>query len=380
MTVIDRILTHGHVSSMAQELTVESNRLEKAGHDVIRLLLGQPGTGAPKAALDQLQSVMYHDALGYTSAIGIDPLRERIAKLYQARYQLDISAERIVVTIGASLALIAVLLECFERGDKIAIPYPAYPPQRICMEMLGYEPVGIYTKLENNFQLVPDDLKNLPKDVKALLISSPSNPTGAMITPDNLKAISDHCRDNNILLISDEIYHGISYEGSPTAHSALMYDDNAIVINSFSKYFSMPGWRVGWLVLPEVLVPNFGSALRNLYLSPAAISQYAALYAMDCVTELENNVASYAKNRQIMRDGLEAAGYHHYIEPQGAFYFYVNIAHTGKTAEQYCLELLQQKHIAAMPGSSFDPERGQDYVRFSYAGATPDIERAMARL
>ena len=368
------------VRSVAQELTVIADQLEEEGHHVVRLLLGQPYSGAPKEAIDYMAKVAESDVLGYTSALGIRPLREQIAKLYQERYSLTISYQQVVVTIGASMGLIILLVHYFKRGDKIAIPYPAYPAQKSTMELLGYQPVGIYTKRENNFQLRVSDLEALDEPIDGLLISSPSNPTGAMIEEAELERLVAYCHQHNIRLLSDEIYHGMVYPGSPNAQTVLAYDPNGVVINSFSKYYSMPGWRIGWLIMPESEVNDVGSAMRNLYLSTAAPSQYAALKAMQMPEVAEQHVVTYAKNREVMREGLEQAGFTDYIEPQGAFYYYVNIKHTGLSAEQFAVQFLNQCHVAVMPGEPFDPKRGHDWIRLSYAARTEDVKHGMQQL
>lgn len=378
MKIIDRI-HNPPIPSAAQELTVAADQMVEEGVDVVRLLLGQPGTGAPRGAIEAVTKIEKELTLGYTSALGIKPLRERLSKHYRDFYQLDISYERIIISIGASIALVVVLVECFARGAKIGLPYPAYPAQKNTMDILGYEPVGIYTKIENNFQLTLEDLENLPTKLDGLLISSPSNPTGAMIPPKEIEKIVNYCQKHNIILISDEIYHGVTYKDSPQAESALRFSNELIVINSFSKYYSMPGWRVGWMVVPEALVNRMGNAMRNLYLSPPAPSQHAALAAMDCREELEKNIENYARNRALLIAGMKKAGFTKFIEPQGAFYLYVDISHTGEKALDFCWRMLKEKAIAMMPGSSFDPERGDHYIRLSYAGSTADIQKAIER-
>ena len=368
------------VRSLAQELTAEAERLECAGKSVVRLLLGQPSTGAPAGAIAKMYEFSKRDPFGYTNALGTYPLREKIAGLYQRRHGITISPDQIGVTVGASMALIVILLTCFKHGAKIAIPYPAYPGQKNTLDVMGYKSVGIYTARENNFQLTLADLENLAEPIDGLVVSSPSNPTGAMIEERELARIMAYCKAKNITFISDEIYHGIVYPDSPHAETALKFDPDALIINSFSKYFSMPGWRVGWVVAPKELICTMGNVLRNLYLSTPAPSQYVALGAFEYLDLLDEYIHRYMENRELMRQGLERAGFKDYIEPQGAFYFYVNIAHTGKRAEQFCWDLLHEQGVAIMPGEPFDPLRGHEWIRLSYASSREMIEEAMRRL
>lgn len=368
------------VRSFAQQLTAEADRLEEQGRAIVRLLLGQPATGAPLEAIHQMAQRAEGDPMGYTNALGIRPLREKIAALYQSRYGIELPYQRVAVTMGASLGLIVALLVCFPKGAKIALPYPAYPAQKSTMELLGYQPVAIYTKRENNFQVTLQDLQELKESVDGLLVSSPSNPTGAIVLPEELKAITHYCQAQQITLLSDEIYHGIAYPGSPSVVSALEFDSEAIIINSFSKYFSMPGWRVGWMIAPERLIETIGNTMRNLYLSTPTPSQYVALAAMEGKKRYEDYVANYEKNRVIMREGLLKAGFSDFVDPQGAFYYYVNISHRSDSAETFCWQLLQEQGVAIMPGEAFDPKRGHQWVRLSYAAKPEAVQEAMQRL
>lgn len=374
-----RIASRARVSSDAQDFTEAADAMLADGWPVIKMLLGQPGTSAPKGAIAAAQEAENTLKLGYTSALGIKPLREAIAQLYEIRYGVSVSPGRVIVTIGDSLALVATLLCCLEPGQTVAIPYPAYGAQKNAAELLGYKTHPIYTDIRQNFQVTVGDIKALTPKPDALLITSPSNPTGAIIPPDDLAEITRYCVDNNILLISDEIYHGVVYADSTETATALDTSHDCVVMSSFSKYYSMPGWRVGWMIVPdEDAAILIGDALRNIYLSPPAVSQYAALAALSCEDELQDNIARYARNRACVKVVLTALNLPA-IDPGGAFYYYVNISSLGKQAKDFCWDLLREAGVAIMPGEGFDPKRGGEWVRFSYAGSEADVAEAMRR-
>lgn len=380
MSFNNHVASHAKVRSDAQEFSMAAQKLRAQGVDVIAMHLGQPSTGAPQKALEAAAKAMREDTLGYTSALGIQPLRERLAAQYQELYGVNIDSNRVIVTVGASIALMVTLMTCFEPGDTIALPYPVYPAYANTVQMLGLKGVGVSTRFDNHFQIDINALDAMAEKPKGIIIASPSNPAGSMLSQDALKAITNYCEKHQIRMISDEIYHGIEYNDDKPSQTALKFSDNCIVINSFSKYYSMPGWRVGWMVVPEALVDDIGCAIRNLYLSTTSISQYAALAALDCRQELDQHLVRYRHNRQLLLDGLPQAGFDRITPPDGAFYVYAHIEHLHQDAHQFCLDMINDVGIISMPGCDFDPIHGHHFLRLSYAGATEDVERALERL
>jgi aspartate/methionine/tyrosine aminotransferase len=375
------IISHrADVPSDAQLFSTAANKLRAKGVDVIAMHLGQPSTGAPQRAVDAVKHMMDTDTLGYTSALGIDPLRARLARMYDERYGAPVEKEQVIVTVGASLALVIALLGCFEVGDSIALPYPVYPAYANTVKMLGLKIVGVPTSIENRFQIRVADLEALPEKPNGIIVASPSNPAGTMLTPDELRDLCAYCDKHGIRLISDEIYHGIEYEGHPRAQTAAKLSKHAVVISSFSKYFSMPGWRIGWMVVPKELAGPMSKAIRNLYLAAPTPSQYAALAALDARDELDQHVVRYAKNRDLLLDGLPKAGFNKLLPPQGAFYIYAHIEHLHHDSRKFCVEMINEAGVISMPGTDFDPNHGHHFIRFSYAGKTEDIEQALERL
>ncbi len=369
----------GATVSHAEELSLLAEKLRSEGRSIIGLNVGQPSTGAPIEAIHAVQVAeeIYH---GYTPAAGIQALRERVALYYKEKYALNIPYGRILITNGASGAFSLAFIGCFDVGETIAVPLPCYYAYLNTMHILGVNKMEFHPKATHNFQPTVDDLKEFKQEVHGLLVTSPSNPTGAMIPPLQLKELVEYCDLNNILLISDEIYHGIVYDKSKKMVSALNYGDNVIAINSFSKYFSMPGWRLGWMVVPEILVDPLRKLARNLYICPTNPSQYAALACMSCQDTLESHVKRYAINRQILKEEMPKAGFDKFLPLDGAFYLYAHVKHLHQDSVEFCKKMLQEIGIIATPGTDFDPIHGHHYVRFSYAGSTEDIKEAMVRL
>jgi aspartate/methionine/tyrosine aminotransferase len=352
-----------------------ARRAEAAGRRVIHMEVGQPGTPAPAAARAALARAMETDALGYTVALGLPGLRQRIAQLYRDWYGLDLNPERVIVTPGSSGAFVLAFTALFEAGDRVGLGEPGYPSYRQILKALSLEPVGLQTTLENRLQPVPEDV---PDDLAGLIVASPANPSGTMLTRDALAALIDRAAEIGAAFVSDEIYHGIQYDGRPV--SALEISDDVCVINSFSKYFSMTGWRVGWMVVPEAEVRRYERLAQNLFICPPNASQVAALAALDCEAELQANLAVYAENRRLMLEGLPRAGFDRIAPPDGAFYVYADVS--GLTADSlaFSREILDKAGVAVTPGLDFDPRRGQGTLRFSYARATADIAEGLERL
>ncbi|MEE8270145.1 MAG: aminotransferase class I/II-fold pyridoxal phosphate-dependent enzyme [Alphaproteobacteria bacterium] len=351
---------------------------ERAGGEVLHLEVGQPSTPAPSKVIAAAQAALDADVLGYTVALGVPALRERIAGHYRQAYGVTVPADRIVVTTGSSGAFMLSFLSAFAVGDRVALAAPGYPAYRNILSALGVAAVELPTDADTRFQPTPAHLQALDRPVDGLIVASPSNPTGTMLAPADMAALARHCHDRGIRLVSDEIYHGITY--GMAAETALAHSDSAIVINSFSKYYSMTGWRLGWMVVPEDLARSVECLAQNLYISPPTLSQHAAVAAFDCAAELDANVARYAANRTLLLDQLPKAGFDRLAPADGAFYIYAEIGHLTNDSEAFCRRMLAETGVAATPGVDFDPRRGHATMRFSFAGATDDMARAAERL
>ncbi|MXY34217.1 MAG: aminotransferase class I/II-fold pyridoxal phosphate-dependent enzyme [Boseongicola sp. SB0664_bin_43] len=350
-------------------------RAEAEGRHIIHMEVGQPGTPAPMNARQALAKAMERDALGYTLALGLPELRERIAQLYKSRYGVDLSPERVIVTAGSSGAFLLAFTALFEAGDRVALGAPGYPSYRQILRALSLVPTDVETRAEDRYQPVPD---LLPDDISGLIVASPANPTGTMLDRPALAALIDAAAERNAHFISDEIYHGLEYDRP--AVTALEVSEDACVINSFSKYFSMTGWRVGWMVVPEAHVRTIERLAQNMFICAPHASQVAALAAMDCDDELERNVATYRANRDLMIKGLADCGFDRIAPPDGAFYVYADVARFTDDSLEFAREILDQAGVAVTPGVDFDKARGGCTIRFSYARSTPDIEEGLMRL
>ncbi|ARE81720.1 aspartate aminotransferase [Roseovarius mucosus] len=353
-----------------------ARRAEAAGRDIIHMEVGQPGTSAPEGARAALARTMATEPMGYTVALGLPALRARIAQLYGDWYNLDLNPERVVITPGSSGAFILAFTALFDAGDRVGIGAPGYPSYRQILRALDLVPVDIETAAENRLQPVPGDLQG--QDLQGLLVASPANPSGTMLDRAALGGLIAAAEGQGAAFISDEIYHGIEYERR--AVSALEITDDCYVINSFSKYFSMTGWRIGWMVVPEDHVRVIERLAQNLFICPPHVSQVAALAAMDCSEELEANMAVYRRNRALMLEGLPKAGFDRIAPPDGAFYVYADVSHLTQDSRAFAAEILEHAGVAVTPGLDFDPLRGAGTLRFSYARATADIEEGLTRL
>ena len=349
---------------------------EAAGRHIIHMEVGQPGTGAPQAAIRALAAAMEEGPLGYTVALGLPALRARIAQLYGEWYNVDLNPERVIVTPGASGGFILAFNALFDSGDRVAIGAPGYPSYRQILKGLGFVPVDLPTAAAHRFQPVPEDFADL--DLAGLLVASPANPTGTMLNEPSMRALVEATQGAGASFISDEIYHGIEYEAK--AVSALEISDDVYVINSFSKYFSMTGWRVGWMVVPEDHVRVVERIAQNMFICAPHASQVAALAAMDARPELEANMDVYRANRALMLEGLPKAGFTHIAPPDGAFYVYADVSDLTEDARAFAAEILDKAGVAVTPGLDFDPVRGHQSLRFSYARSTADIAEGLERL
>ena len=356
----------------------EANRLEATGRDVLHLEVGQPSTGAPSGVIAAAQKAMQTDKLGYTEAFGIDPLRCRIVQYYRDTHDIDLTQDRVIVTTGSSGGFMLAFLSAFDAGDRVALADPGYPAYRNILAALGIEAVGVPATAEDRYQPTPALLDRIDGDIDGLIVANPANPTGTMISADEMAALTAYCDDRGIRLISDEIYHGITYEMPGV--TALSHTDSAFVVNSFSKYYSMTGWRVGWMVIPEQLHRSVECLAQNIFISVPALSQHAASVAFDCTDELDENVARYAANRELLLRELPAAGLTNLAPADGAFYIYADVSHLTNDSEDFCRRLLTEAGIATAPGTDFDRHRGNSTIRISFAGDTPTMAEAARRL
>ncbi|MFC3057661.1 pyridoxal phosphate-dependent aminotransferase [Paenirhodobacter populi] len=352
-----------------------ARRAEEAGRHIIHMEVGQPSTPAPALARRALAEALEQDTLGYTVALGLPKLREGIAALYRRWYGVDLDPGRVVVTAGSSGAFVLAFSALFDAGDRVALGEPGYPSYRQILRAMSVEPVGFPTRAENRYQPVPEEI---PQDVQGLIVASPGNPSGTMLGKPQLAALMETCAARGISFISDEIYHGLHY--GPRAVSALEVSDEAYVINSFSKYFSMTGWRIGWMVVPEDHIRIVERLAQNLFICPPHASQLAALAALDAVDELEANRAIYAENRRLMLEGLPKAGFTKIAPPDGAFYIYADVSDLTTDSGAFAREILDKAGVAVTPGLDFDPLRGARTLRFSYARSTAEIAEALERL
>lgn len=349
---------------------------EAEGRHIVHMEVGQPGTPAPALARDALSAALKDDPLGYTVALGLPALRAGIAALYGDWYGIDVDPARVVVTSGSSGGFILAFTALFDAGQTVALGRPGYPSYRQILGALDLSVQEIETSAQNRYQLVPRDLEG--REFDGLLVASPANPTGTMLARAPLSDLIAAAQHRGAAFLSDEIYHGLHYDDR--AVSALEISDDVCVINSFSKYFSMTGWRVGWLVVPPAQVRQIERLAQNLFICPPHASQVAALAALSATDELEANRSVYARNRALMLEGLRAAGFDRIAPPDGAFYVYADVSHLTDDSRAFARQILDRAGVAVTPGLDFDPVRGAGTLRFSYARATPDIEEGLARL
>lgn len=379
--------TRGEIAPFyVMEVMRAAEERELAGGDVLHLEVGQPSTPAPSGVIAAAHRALDEDVLGYTTAAGLPALRARVARHYADWYGVTVDPDTVMFTVGASGAFVAAFLAAFDVGDRVVVPSPGYPCYRNALDALGCEVVDLPTTMATRFQPTVELLEQVVADggpIAGLVLSSPSNPTGTVLDESRMAEVTAWCREHGVWFISDEIYHGLSY-GEP-APTALQFDPDAVVINSFSKYFSMTGWRLGWLVMPEPLREALTRIGQNVTISAPTISQLGAIAAFDCHDECEAYVARYAENREVVLAGLRAAGFNDLAPADGAFYVWASIDHlieAGRTTDSQalCAEWLDTMGLATTPGVDFDPTRGHRFVRFSFAGSTRDCVDAMRRL
>lgn len=350
-------------------------RLQAQGREIVHMEFGQPSTGAPSAAIAEAHRVLDSDAMGYWES---PELKARIARHYTETQGAAVVPEQIVLTCGASPALVLALNTLFGPGARVALARPGYVAYRGTLAALHLVPVELACGPAERYQITAAALERLDPAPDGLILASPANPTGTIIAPDELAAILRVCAARHIRIIADEIYHGISY-GLPTV-SILRQAPDALVINSFSKYFSMAGWRLGWLVVPPALIDAVFARVGNLFLTPPSLSQKAGLIAFDCRDELEANIATYAANRTLLLAALPALGLARIAPPDGAFYIWADIGHLTDDAMGFCIRLLEDTGVATAPGIDFDPVDGHHFIRFSFAVSTAELRGAIARM
>ena len=363
---------------LVMQVLAAANARHAAKGDVLHLEVGEPSGGAPEAAIAAARAALDGAALGYSEAFGLRPLREAIAGHIEASYGIAVPPRRVAVTLGASGGFILAFLAAFDAGSRVALADPGYPAYRNILQALDIEVVPIAATADNGFQPTPAELDRLPGRLDGLIVASPANPTGSILAAEQLGAIADWCRRRGVRLISDEIYHGISYGTRPV--TALTASADAVIVNSFSKYWCLTGWRTGWLVLPEDLVEPVERLAQNLFISPSAIGQHAALGALQAHDELDRRVDGYARNRRVLLDALPAMGVDRITPPDGAFYLYADISRFGLDAISFCARLLEDTGVAITPGNDFDQLRGDRFVRLSFAGSATMIDQAVERL
>ncbi len=365
---------------MVMDVMAAAARIEALGGHVIHMEVGQPAAPAPRAAIDAARAALEGGRLDYTSALGIASLRRRISDYYRQVHTQEVDPERIVVTTGSSGAFVLAFLSMFEAGDRVAVTVPGYPPYRHILTALGCEPVLIETTAASRHALTGEMLlaAHAKTPLKGVLVASPANPTGTMMTREALADLISAADSAGIRFISDEIYHGLDYAIPASTAAALSPD--ALVINSFSKYFCMTGWRVGWMVVPEPLVRSVETLQQNLAISVPTLSQIAAEAAFEGCTEMDVIKHGYKDNRRVLIEGLPKAGLDQFLPADGAFYLYADVSKFTGDSFDFTRRMLEEARVAATPGIDFDPIHGRSFIRFSYAGSTPDTIEAVARI
>jgi aspartate/methionine/tyrosine aminotransferase len=350
--------------------------------DLVNLSAGQPGAGAPVPVREAAVAAVQRNQLGYTVALGIPELRVAIADAYRDRYDIAVDADDVVITTGSSGGFLLAFLACFDVGDRVAIASPGYPCYRNILSALGCEVVEIACGQETRYQPTAAMLAELDPPVQGVIVASPANPTGTVIPPEELAAIATWCESSGVQLISDEVYHGLVYAGAPATSCAWETSRAAVVVNSFSKYFAMTGWRLGWLLVPPQLRRAVDRLTGNFTICPPALAQQAAVAAFTdaAIAEADGLLAHYADNRRLLLDGLRSIGIDRLAPTDGAFYVYADVSHYTDDSLSFCSKLLADTGVAIAPGIDFDTVRGGSFVRLSFAGPTADVEEALRRI
>jgi len=350
-----------------------AHRLRAEGQSVIHMEFGQPSTGAPAAAIDAAHRILDTDGMGYWES---PELKARIAAHYDEAYGVTVNPEQVILTCGASPALVLALSCLFSPGARVALARPGYVAYRNTLKALHLEPVELACGEAERFQITAEAVERLEPAPDGLIVASPANPTGTIIPSDELRALAEVCKRRGIALVSDEIYHGLSY--TLPAETILKHNPDALVVNSFSKYFSMAGWRLGWLIVPERLVDAARARMGNL--TPPSLAQHAGLIAFDCRDELESHISTYARNRELLLDALPKMGLRRIAPPDGAFYIYTDVGHLTDDSLAFCEALLRDTGVAVAPGLDFDPVDGKAFIRLSFAVSTDLVQEAIRRM
>ena len=364
---------------LAMDVMAQANALAASGADIVHMELGQPGAPAPRSVLDAAQGALVDGRIGYTDAMGIAPLRERIARHYADHYGVSVSPDAVAITTGSSAGFSLAFLSLFEAGDRVILPSPGYPAYRNILAALGLEVVEVETHPQDRWCLTADAIRkaHADKPVKGVLIASPANPSGTIMTPDALAQVVETCEELGIWFISDEIYHSLEY--GVKAETALKTSPNAVIINSFSKYYCMTGWRIGWMIVPERVRRSVECLAQSLYISAPMLSQVAAIAAFDAHEELEGIKAGYARNRALLMQALPAIGLGDFMPVDGAFYIYCDVSKLTNDSMDFARRSLSEAKVAITPGADFDLARGHRFVRLSFAGTEADMAEALDR-
>ena len=362
------------------DLLAAAQRRQLTHGDLVNFVAGQPSTGAPQSVRTEAKRLLDEEVLGYTVATGVPGLREAVAAHHRRTSGIDVSLDDVVITTGSSGGFLLAFLAAFEAGDRVVMARPGYACYRNVLTALGCEVVEIDCGPETRFQPTVEQLSEIGGMIHGLVLASPANPTGTMVPPDEMAAIARWCEDNLVRLVSDEIYHGITY-GQPTS-SAWQTSRTGVVFGSFSKYFSMTGWRLGWMLVPEDLRRPVDVLTGNFTICPPVLSQYAAIAAFtpESYAELDGHVARYATNRALLLEGLPRLGIDRLAPADGAFYVYADIGHLTDDSHAWCLRLLDETGVATAPGIDFDTRRGNEFVRLSFAGSAEEIAEGLDRL
>lgn len=365
---------------LAMDVMNTARRLATEGHSILHMEIGEPGFATPLSVRAAVMKALEHGRVGYTQALGLPELREKLAAHYKKTYHLDISPSRIALTLGSSSGFVLAFLALFDPGARVAIAAPGYPPYRAMLESLGLEVVEIETGPESRWALTGEAIARAHAEtpLSGVLLMSPANPSGTVISPENLAAIAETCRRHDIRIISDEIYHGLTY-GQPT-ETMLRFHDDAIIVHSFSKYWCMTGWRIGWLVIPEHLERPVESLAQSLFISVPYLSQIAGLAALDAHDEVEAIHGVYARNREFLLDAFPRIGLPDFLPADGGFYIYADVSRYTEDSIAFAQKMLEETGVATTPGVDFDPRRGHHYIRFSFAEGESVIREAVARL
>jgi aspartate/methionine/tyrosine aminotransferase len=385
----DGALVTGHVARRAQippfyvmDVWLAAAERQRTHGDLVNLSAGQPKAGAPEPVRAAAAAALQRNQLGYTVALGIPELRAAIAASYRDRYRLEVDVDDVVVTTGSSGGFLLTFLACFDTGDRVAVSSPGYPCYRNILSALGCEVVEIECGPQNRFKPTAQMLAELDPPLAGVVVASPANPTGTVIPPAELAEIASWCDATGVRLISDEVYHGLVYEGAPQTSCAWQTSRNALVVNSFSKYYAMTGWRLGWLLVPTELRRAVDCLTGNFTICPPVLSQCAAVAAFtpEAISEADGHVHQYAKNRRLLLDGLRDIGVDRLAPTDGAFYVYADVSDFTSDSMAFCSTLLADTGVAIAPGIDFDTLRGSSFVRLSFAGPVDDIEQGLCRI